>query len=234
MRKFALAEAPVAFPHQEPVSPRDARRRMTSLDLAWLLSASGFAVATCATPGPNNTMVAASGANWGFSASLPHMLGISLGFPVMLIAVALGVGDLFRVYPFLHEALKWVGAAYLIWLAVQIARADAGDPADAAAPRRGRPMSFLQAALFQWANPKAWIIAIGAILAYTRADGPPLIWQALVLALVFLLATLPSVAFWTLTGVGAARFLRTPRARRGFNVLMAALLVASLVPLAWE
>ena len=202
---------------------------MVAGELAWFASALAFAVAMAATPGPNNAMVAASGANWGFRRTLPHMLGISAGFPVMLVAVALGAGALLRTRPWVHEALRWVGAAYLLWLAWHIAVARPQVPVG---PTRagGRPLGFLRAALFQWMNPKAWMAAAGAVLTYTTTGGA-LLAQAVVLAAIFLVVILPTIALWTLVGVGAARLLRTERALRWFNLAMAALLVASLLPL---
>ncbi len=202
---------------------------MTAGTLAWLLSAATFAVAMSATPGPNNAMVAASGANFGFARTLPHMAGVTVGFPAMLVAVALGAGDLMRAAPMLHGALKWIGVAYLLWLAGRIATAR---PAVAAAGSRARPFTFAQAALFQWVNPKAWIIALGAVATYTTTRW--MVVQSLLLAVLFVLVTLPALAFWTMTGVGAARLLRSERALRTFNRVMAGLLVLSLLPLLRE
>jgi threonine/homoserine/homoserine lactone efflux protein len=199
--------------------------------LAWLGSALAFAVSMSASPGPNNAMVAASGATWGFRLTLPHMMGVSLGLSAMLVAVALGAGEVLRLLPWLHEALRWIGAAYLLWLAWQIGSADP-DPGAASGRAGGaRPLTFLQGALFQWVNPKAWMVALGAVAAYTTGSGAAFLAQALSLAAVVFVATLPSVAFWTLVGVGAARVLRTRRAVWAFNVAMATLLVASLLPL---
>ena len=189
-----------------------------------------------ATPGPNNAMVAASGATWGFRRTLPHMLGISLGFPVMLVAVAFGAGELLRTRPWAHDALRWIGAAYLLWLAWHIAVARPKAPAASEgpadpAPAGGRPLGFVRAVLFQWVNPKAWVIAAGAVVTYTTSSGHALLAQAALLAAIFLVIILPATALWTLIGVGAARLLRTPRALHRFNLAMAALLVASLLPL---
>lgn len=197
----------------------------------WFASASAFALSMAATPGPNNAMVTASGASWGFRRTLPHMLGVSVGFPLMLLAVALGAGGAIRDHPWLHEALRWVGVAYLVWLAWRIASADpsVGDDEGGEARSGGRPLSFPQAALFQWVNPKAWVIALSAVATYTTAQG--VVVQAAVLAAIFLLVTLPVLAGWTLVGVGAARLLRSRAALRGFNLTMAALLLASLAPL---
>lgn len=196
------------------------------MDTGWWLAAAGFAVAMSGTPGPNNAMVLASGANFGVRRSLPHMLGIALGFPAMLLAVALGAGEVLARLPGLHAAVRWAGAAYLLLLAWRIATAEPslGDGRPAA-----RPLSFLGAALFQWVNPKAWVIALGAVAAY--GAGEEVVARMLALALLFAAVTLPILWVWALAGVGAARILRTPRALRWFNRAMGALLALSLVPL---
>jgi threonine/homoserine/homoserine lactone efflux protein len=161
------------------------------------------------------------------------MIGVSIGFPAMLVAIAFGAGNLLRTYPEIHPVLKWAGAAYLLYLAFQIARIRPRSSGGASGKRAGklaaRPISFFQAALFQWVNPKAWIIALGAIATYTTPDN--VFVQALFVAGIFLVVCFPSVAFWTLTGVGAARVLKSDRALHRFNLVMAALLVASLLPL---
>ncbi|WP_245291971.1 LysE family translocator [Methylobacterium tarhaniae] len=198
------------------------------MDWTWFLSATAFAVAMSATPGPNNTMVVASGATYGFARTVPHMLGIAAGFPVML--VVLGTAGLpLLTDPRVHAVLKWVGAAYLLWLAWKIANADP-DPADPATTASGRPLGALQAALFQWVNPKAWIIAAGALATYTAQGEGGSLAATLLLAVLFGLVALPCLGFWTLIGVGTARILRTRRGIRLFNLAMAGLLVASLVP----
>jgi threonine/homoserine/homoserine lactone efflux protein len=150
------------------------------------------------------------------------MLGVSVGFPLMLLAVALGAGEVIRSHPWMQDVLRWAGAAYLVWLAWRIATAE---PSAGEGRTGGRPFSFFEAALFQWVNPKAWIIALSAVATYTTAPG-----EAAVLAAIFLAVTLPVLAGWTLIGVGAARLLRSPAALRAFNWAMAALLLLSLVP----
>jgi threonine/homoserine/homoserine lactone efflux protein len=204
-----------------------------SIGAAWLVSALAFAVSMSASPGPNNTMLTASGANFGLRRTVPHMLGISIGFPAMLLAVALGAGELLRAHPLALAVLRWAGAAYLLWLAWRIATARPATPKDGGEPGEiaGRPFSFLQAVLFQWVNPKAWVIGLAAVLTQTTASGAAQIAEAVLLALLFLAVTLVTSVFWILIGVGAAHVLRTPRALRGFNIAMAALLVASLLPL---
>ncbi len=206
---------------------------MTGVDLYWLLSAGGFALAMSATPGPNNAMVAASGANFGVVRTLPHILGVAIGFPVMFAAVAFGVGGVLRAHPAIYTALHWIGAAYLLWLAWHVATAR---PTSAASPatRRSRPLRFGEAALFQWANPKAWLIAMSGVAAYAMDGDRVAVAQVLVLAALFLVICIPTVTLWTSIGAGTARLLRTERQLRLFNVGMGLLLVASLVPLLLE
>jgi threonine/homoserine/homoserine lactone efflux protein len=202
------------------------------LDLSgWLLPALGFTVAMAATPGPNNVMVAASGATFGFAASVPHILGISVGFPVMLALIAVGAGGPLQAWPWLHEALRWIGAAYLLWLAWHIALAR---PATAGTARGSRPLTFVQAALFQWVNPKAWVTAAGGVVTYATGNGGMFATHAAVLTAMFLVVTVVAVSLWTALGAGTARLLRTPRALRRFNLVMAALLVLSLIPMLRE
>jgi threonine/homoserine/homoserine lactone efflux protein len=189
----------------------------------WIIAFGIFALSMSATPGPNNVMVTASGANFGFRRSLPHMMGISLGFPVMLFGVGIGLGAILAIHPKIQYILQIMGAAYLLVLAWRIVRA--GDVKAGAKP--ARPMSFLEAAAFQWLNPKAWLIAVGALGTYAPASGS-LIATLPMMGLIFVMVCLPSVALWTLIGTGFGRLLTTPRAMRSFNICMALLLVASL------
>ena len=192
-----------------------------------------FAFSTTMSPGPNNLMLASSGATFGFRRTGPHMLGITAGFPAMVVAVGLGLGGVFTAFPQLHTAVKYLGAAYLLLLAWRVgtARVPAGgeaDPADDA--RSGRPLTFMQAALFQWVNPKAWVMAVGSIATYTTVGGQ-VIAEVLVIAGVFGFVSLASTTTWTVLGVGIARLLRnSPRGLRAFNVAMALLLAASVIP----
>jgi threonine/homoserine/homoserine lactone efflux protein len=184
-----------------------------------------FAFVSSITPGPNNTMLMASGVNFGMKRSVPHMLGVSLGFMVLVLAVGLGLGGVFAAYPALHDVLKVAGAAYLLWLAWKLATSRGLSESAAG----HRPQTFLQAAGFQWVNPKAWAMALGAVTTYT----PPAGYAAnvLVVALVFSLINLPCIGIWTGFGVGLRRFLDRPAVLRAFNWGMAALLVLSLYPL---
>lgn len=196
---------------------------------AWFASTVAFALSMSVSPGPNNTMLTASGAAWGFRRTLPHMAGITVGFPVMLLGVALGAGTVLRAFPWIQDLLRWIGTAYLLWLAWHIAVARPVASGDR--PATGRPFGFIKAALFQWVNPKAWVIAAGGAVTFLTATGPAVLTQAVTLAAIFLLVSFGSTALWTMAGVGAARLLRTPSALRGFNLALALLLVVSLVPL---
>lgn len=186
----------------------------------------GFALITAFTPGPNNTMLMISGANWGFRPSLPHVLGITIGFPVMVFAVGMGLGGVFEAYPLLHDILKYVAFAYLLYLAWKLANAGRHDASGA---RVGKPMSFIAAALFQWVNPKAWIMAVGALALYVPA-GSDVLHAVLLLALAFAVCALPSASVWCLFGTAIARLLDSDRRVMIFNIVMAILLVVSMVP----
>ena len=190
--------------------------------LAFLL----FSIATSGTPGPNNIMVSAAAANHGLRATIPHILGIAVGLAVMLLVFGSGLAGPLAADPRLHRILRWVGVAWMLWLAAKIAFAEG--PLTGG---RGRPpLSFLGAVLFQWINPKAWLIALATVATYTTAEGS-LYRQVALLALLSFLVSIPCVAAWAALGAGASRFLMTPRRLRLFNVAMALLLVASLLPL---
>lgn len=188
-----------------------------------LIALAGFAFATSITPGPNNLMLMASGANFGFRRSIPHMLGISIGFVLLAVVTGAGLARAFEAMPLLRAALTVAGTLYMLWLAWRIAGAA---PPDAAAPA-GEPLSFVQAAAFQWVNPKAWGMAITAVTVYAPDDSLASI--ALVAAF-FGLVNLPSVGTWTILGLHLRRLLSSPRRLRAFNRTMALLLVASLWP----
>lgn len=182
-----------------------------------------FAFVSSITPGPNNLMLMASGANFGFRRTVPHMLGVAIGFTVMVTVMGAGLAGLFELYPVSYTVLKVVSVVYMLWLAWKIANAAPPD----GSRRSTAPMTFLQAAAFQWVNPKAWAMALTAISAYS--PGHTLGAIALV-ALVFGAVNLPSVGSWTVIGQQMARLLTNPRRLALFNWTMALLLVASLYP----
>lgn len=194
----------------------------------WLLSLIGFMVAMYITPGPNNIMVAASTANHGIPATMPHMAGIVVGFSVMLTLVCAGLGAVLVGLPGLLPLFRWGGAAWLLWLAWKIATA-----APPGAGERRPLLGVLGAAAFQWVNPKAWLIGLGAAAEF-MSPHENLAGQLLAIFVVCTLCGPPCLAVWAVIGHGAARFLTSTARLRAFNVTMALLLVASLVPVLAE
>ena len=189
-----------------------------------LLALTGFAFVSSVTPGPNNLMLMASGANFGFGRTIPHMLGVGLGFTFMVFVVGIGLIQVFEMVPGSQAVLRVVSVAYLLYLAWKIANAAPPEAGGAT----GRPMTFLQAALFQWANPKAWAMALTAITLYAPSRD---LGAVLVVAAVFGAINLPSVGCWTLMGRAIRRWLTSQGRLRIFNRTMAVLLVASLWPM---
>ncbi|WP_170482282.1 LysE family translocator [Ruegeria arenilitoris] len=185
-----------------------------------------FAFVSSITPGPNNLMLMASGANFGFRRTVPHMLGIGLGFTFMVLLVGAGLVQVFDQFPLSYSALKIASVFYLLYLAWKIANAAPVQRGES----QGTPMTFFQAAAFQWVNPKAWAMALTATTAYTPNQT---LGAIVVVALVFGLVNLPSVSTWTVLGQQMARVLTNPRRLVVFNWTMAALLVASLYPVLW-
>jgi threonine/homoserine/homoserine lactone efflux protein len=187
-----------------------------------------FAFVSSITPGPNNLMLMTSGTNFGFVRTIPHMLGVSVGFTLMIVLVGAGLAKVFELYPLAHTVLKYGSVAYLLYLAWKIATS-APPGAKGEAVAAAKPMTFIHAALFQWVNPKAWTMALTAVSAYTLPANPML--SLLLVAAVFGAINLPSVGSWTLMGVQLRRFLSDPVKLRAFNVVMAVTLVATLYPI---
>jgi threonine/homoserine/homoserine lactone efflux protein len=191
-----------------------------------------FAFVTSITPGPNNLMLMASGVNFGFARTVPHMLGIGAGFLSLLLGVGFGLGAVLAAWPPLHMALKAAGGVYLLYLAWRIAMARTMAPAgasDAQGEGRARPMSFLEAAAFQWVNPKAWVMAVTAMAVYASPQSPFV--SVVVVAAAFALVNLPCVSSWAGFGVALRGFLADPVRLKWFNIAMGLLLVASLWPM---
>jgi threonine/homoserine/homoserine lactone efflux protein len=184
-----------------------------------------FAFTTSITPGPNNMMLFASGVNFGFVRTIPHMFGIGMGFLSLLIAVGLGLGALLHSVPLLYTALKVAGCAYLLYIAWKIGSSRTLGEGKAGAV----PMTFLQAAAFQWVNPKAWVMAVSAMAAYT-SEGNYLMSVAIV-GVIFAVVNVPSVSTWAGFGSALRQWLSDPVRLKWFNITMAVLLVASLWPM---
>ncbi|MBN9257187.1 MULTISPECIES: LysE family translocator [unclassified Mesorhizobium] len=185
-----------------------------------------YAFVTSVTPGPNNFMLLASGVNFGFTRTIPHMLGIGIGFLVLLLAVGFGLGAVLTAFPMLHNGLKVAGSAYLLYLAWKIAssRSMGGKGEE-----RAQPMRFLDAAAFQWVNPKAWVMAVTAMAVYSNADRPYL--SVVLVSVAFAVVNLPSVSVWAGFGMALRGFLSDPTRLKWFNIAMGVLLAATLWPM---
>lgn len=189
-----------------------------------LLGLTVFSLVSSITPGPNNLMLMASGANFGFRRTVPHMLGVALGFTFMVLLVGIGLVQVFEAFPVSYTLLKVVSLAYLVYLAWKIANAAPSGGSDA---RSGSPLTFIQAVLFQWVNPKAWTMALTAVSVYSPSQS---LTAVAFVAGVFGAVNLPCVSFWASMGQQLQRILTNPRRLRAFNVAMALLLVGSLYP----
>ncbi|MBO6815963.1 MAG: LysE family translocator [Rhizobiaceae bacterium] len=185
----------------------------------------GFSFVSSVTPGPNNIMLLTSGVNFGFRKTIPHMFGIAIGFGVLLLAVGFGLREIFLQFPVMRTVLKVLGGAYLVYLAWKIANAG---PVEAG-EEGSKPMSFMAAALFQWVNPKAWVMGVTAMTVYTGE--PDFFSSVIIVTLVFMVVNFPSVSVWCGFGVALREWLAEPVRLRIFNVSMALLLVASLWPM---
>lgn len=184
-----------------------------------------FAFATSITPGPNNMMLFASGVNFGFRRTVPHMLGIGAGFLSLLIGVGMGLGAVLHAYPPAFIALKVAGGLYLLWIAWKIGSSRSMGEGEA----KARPMTFLGAAAFQWVNPKAWVMAVTAMAVYPNPEQYAL--TVAMVALVFAAVNVPSVSTWAGFGSALREWLAVPVRLKWFNITMAVLLVLSLWPM---
>ncbi|KXO76226.1 LysE family translocator [Brucella anthropi] len=186
-----------------------------------------FAFVSSVTPGPNNLMLLASGVNFGFRRTIPHMLGIGVGFFILLLAVGFGLGALIETVPSFYAALKFAGGAYMLYLAWKIAMSRS--IGEAKHRDKAEPMTFLQAAAFQWVNPKAWVMAITGIATY--ANHANYYVAVLLVSAAFAIVNLPSVSVWAGFGTLLRNWLSDPVRLKWFNLIMALLLVLSLWPM---
>ncbi len=189
-----------------------------------ILALTGFAFASSITPGPNNLMLMASGANYGIVRSLPHWLGVTSGFMILLTVTGLGIGAFILGDPEIKLGFRLACFAVILWLAWRIATASRPQEGKAA----GKPLTFLQAAAFQWVNPKAWAMALAAISIYAASEK---IEAILLVALVFGAVNVPSTAVWLISGERIQRLLHKDAHFRIFNLVMAVLLIGSALPM---
>ncbi len=184
-----------------------------------------FATVMFFTPGPNNIMLLSSGLTYGFRPTLPHIAGITFGVAFMVGAVGLGLGTVFSAYPVLQTILKYAGIAYLLYLAAAIALSEPITPDQG---RRGGPMTFWGAVMFQWINVKGWVMVIGTITAYAAIAAFP--WNIAIQVALSLVLGAVSCTVWALFGSSLRPLLKSRAAVRTFNIVMALLLLASLYP----
>ena len=188
-----------------------------------LLPLISFAFVMSITPGPNNIMLSASGANYGLRRTIPHMLGVTIGFASLVFLCGLGLGAIFESFPVIQTILKVVGSLYLLYLAYRIARASFSDDQEVR-----KPFTFWEAAAFQYANPKAWVMAL-TTMSTLSVPSPNFVLSAAITTFIVMLVNLPSISVWVLFGQAIGQFLKNKRALITFNLIMAALLVGTIV-----
>ncbi len=195
-----------------------------------IISITSFALASTMTPGPNNIMLLSSGLTFGYKRTIPHSMGITFGFPVMVICVGLGVGKLFEIFPFVYNTLKVVGIIYLLWMAWHIANTKGSLNME---NKNDKPFTFFQAALFQWINPKVWVVAISSTAAFITNHQIAFI-QVMIISCVYFFCAILSTNSWSLGGVILKRFIQNERLVQIFNITMAILIVGSILPFVFE
>lgn len=193
--------------------------------MEYLVSLMVFTFVASVTPGPNNIMLFASGVNHGIKKSLPHYFGICIGFLLLVAAVGFGLGTLFKQSPLLHQVLQIVGALYLVYFAWKIGSTNSASNSN----EIRAPITFLEAVLFQWVNPKAWVVAIGAIATFTIQSR--IATSIATIIVMYLFMGLLAMGIWLTLGTSLQRFLNSVKRRRIFNVSMAILLLLSIVPI---
>ena len=192
------------------------------MNLEDLAALSGIALALTCGPGPNNAMLSASGANYGWRRSIPHAMGVTVGFPLMILAIAMGLERVLGAFPRIVEILSWVGFAMILWYAWRIATA--GGTSEQV---KDRPLAFMQAIAFQWVNPKAWALSVYITASYTVSESESM--NTLLVIVVFLVAGFVSSHGWVVFGAGIGRWLTRGWRLRTFNYAMALTLVASAI-----
>jgi len=203
---------------------------METFSIALLVSIFMFSFATSMTPGPNNIMLLSSGLTFGYKRTIPHILGVVLGFPLMTICVGLGLGRLFDLYPMVFMVLKVVGILYLLWLAWKIAHSK---PTFKANDNDAKPLTFFPIILFQWVNPKNWMKIITAMSVYVTSVDEAMT-QIIIISIIFLLTVSISANTWALGGAVLKKFIKSDIGIKRFNVIMAILLVLSIIPTLFE
>ena len=195
------------------------------MEWQFFISIAMFALVMTGTPGPNNVMLTASGANFGYRRSLPHAFGIGVGLMSMVFLLASGLGLIFQQYPIIQEAMKWIGSGYLLYLAWKIANAK---PSSDHSDITSKPMTFIEAALFQYLNPKAWMMMVTAIGSFSLQGGEYW-WSILVIAAIFWIFQIQTSSIWVGFGTLIGRWLSSSAAWRRFNLCMGSLTAVCVV-----
>lgn len=196
--------------------------------MEWYLAVLLFAAANTVTPGLNNMMIMSSGLNFGIRRSIPHLLGILIGFPLMFVAVGVGFVSVILAVPQLHLFIQFLGVLYLLYFAWLVATS-----ADDIDSSKKKIIGFWQAVAIQWVNPKAWVMITGAFAAFTKTDADPFL-QVLYITSAFVIVGVPTISAWLFCGSLLSRVLTRPELRRIFNRCMAGLLVISILPIISE
>jgi len=199
--------------------------------LAMILSIATFTMSTVMSPGPNNIMLLSSGLTFGYKKTMPLMFGIILGFPLMVLIIGLGLGALFERFPIVLNVLKIVGILYLFWMAYKIARNKSSYEIDE--NEQSKSFTFIQSALFQWVNPKAWIMAITSISVFVSSNENSML-QVILIAFIYCLSLCISSNTWAFGGILLKKFIRNAKSVQKINIVMALLLVASVLPMLFE
>lgn len=186
-----------------------------------------FSLVGSFTPGPNTTIATTTGANFGFRATVPHILGVPVGFSVMLALVSLGIAGILLSLPGAASAIKWIGIAYLLYLGWLLTRGPRPAPDGSPKAPGVRPLTFLQSALFQLANPKAWMLTVATAGTYMSGGG--IASRVTLLCAIFAAACMVSLVTWAWVGAGLRAWLRAGRRLRWFNAAMGASLAATAV-----
>lgn len=187
----------------------------------------GYACSGSLTPGPNNMMLLSSGVNFGFRRTIPHILGIIVGFQLLVLGTGLGLGALIVAQPILQWVLKIIGGGYMLYMAWKIAHSSDLHMDNEHPGEEGEPLSFMQAALFQWVNPKAWMVSVSALAIFIQPDAP---YVSLMVALcAFFVASIIGTHVWAVFGVYVRRILSSPLRLKWFNYSMALLLAATII-----
>lgn len=198
------------------------------MEWSFFLAVAMFAFITSVTPGPNNMMLLASGAQFGFRQTLPHMLGIIMGMALLLTSVLAGLGVLFSTFPVMYTVLKVLGSVYLLWLAWKIGSAPIQASSSEPVQTKRHPMRWWQAALFQFVNPKAWMMSIGCVSSFSLA-GDAYVLSGLWIIILFALMGLPAISLWAGLGVWIRQLLTNATRQRLFNYTMGLLTAATLL-----